>query len=65
MDLTTGEPVQGERARPIQAIVWYPALRGGKPITYRDYLDSIATEADFTRGAPSYLKEHAAAVSVP
>jgi dienelactone hydrolase len=51
VDLTTGEPVQSERARPIQAIVWYPAVRGGKPITYRDYLDTIATEEDFTRGA--------------
>ncbi len=51
VDLTTGEPVQGERARPIQAIVWYPAARGGKPVTYRDYLDTIATEDDFTRGA--------------
>lgn len=51
VDLTTGEPVQGERARPIQAIVWYPAARGGKPVTYRDYLDTIATEDDFTRSA--------------
>lgn len=51
VDLATGEPVQGERARPVQAIVWYPAVRGGKPVTYRDYLDTIATEVDFTRGA--------------
>lgn len=51
VDLVTGEPVHGERARPIQAIVWYPAARGGKSVTYRDYLDTIATEDDFTRGA--------------
>lgn len=51
VNLTTGEPVQGERARPIQAIVWYPAARGADPVTYRDYLDTIATEDDFTRGA--------------
>jgi dienelactone hydrolase len=51
VDLDTGAPVHGERARPIQAIVWYPAVSGGKPVTYRDYLDTIATEADFTRSA--------------
>jgi tetratricopeptide (TPR) repeat protein len=51
VDLTTGEPVQGERARPIQAIVWYPAARSGKPVTYREYLDTIATEDNFTRSA--------------
>jgi dienelactone hydrolase len=51
VDLATGEPVQGERARPVQAIVWYPAARGGKPVTYRDYLETIALEDDFTRSA--------------
>jgi dienelactone hydrolase len=51
VDLATGEPVQGERARPIQAIVWYPAARGGKPVTYRDYIETSATDDDFTRSA--------------
>jgi dienelactone hydrolase len=51
VDLATGEPVQGERTRPVQAIVWYPAVRCGKPVTYRDYLDTIALEDDFTRSA--------------
>jgi dienelactone hydrolase len=51
VDLATGEPVQGERARPVQAIVWYPAAHGGKPVTYRDYLETIALEEDFTRSA--------------
>ena len=50
IDLATGEPVTGERARPVQALVWYPAAaRGGKPVTYRDYLDTVPTEDDFTR----------------
>jgi len=49
VDLDTGDPVVGERARPIQTIVWYPAARGGKPVIYQDYLDTIATEDDFTR----------------
>lgn len=53
IDLVTGEPVQGERARPIQAVVWYPAeLDGGaKPVTYRDYLETTPTEDAFTLSA--------------
>lgn len=49
LDLVTGEQVVGERARPIQTVVWYPAVRGGKPVVYRDYLETMATEDDFTR----------------
>jgi len=51
VDMTTGEPTSGERARPMQALVWYPAARGGKPVSFRDYLATIPTEDDFTRGA--------------
>ena len=29
IDLATGETVKGERARPVQTLVWYPAARGG------------------------------------
>jgi len=49
IDLATGEPAKGERARPVQTLVWYPAARGGKPVTYRDYLDTVPTEDEFTR----------------
>ena len=48
VDLVTGEPTRGERARPIQALVWYPAATGGKPVTYREYLETIPTEDEFT-----------------
>lgn len=51
IDLYTGEPSRGERARPIQAIVWYPAAPGGKPLSFRDYLETAASEDDFTLGA--------------
>jgi dienelactone hydrolase len=51
IDPTTGEPARGERTRPIQTLVWYPAARGGTAVTYRQYLESMATEDDFTRGA--------------
>lgn len=55
VDMTTGEASKGERARPIQALVWYPAARGarsaGKALSFRDYLATIPTEDDFTLGA--------------
>lgn len=51
VDVTTGEPTLGERARPMQTIVWYPAVRGGQPLTYRQYLETVPTEDDFTRSA--------------
>jgi tetratricopeptide (TPR) repeat protein len=51
IDLATGEPAQGERTRPMQTLVWYPAARGGQPVTYRQYLDTMSTEDEFTRGA--------------
>jgi tetratricopeptide (TPR) repeat protein len=51
IDLATGEPTQGERARPMQTLVWYPAARGGQPVSYRQYLETMATEDEFTRDA--------------
>lgn len=51
IDTATGVPSQGERTRPIQALVWYPAAAGGKPVTYRDYLETIPREDEFTRSA--------------
>lgn len=47
INLVTGDPTQGERARPIEALVWYPAARGGKPVTFREYMETIPTEDDF------------------
>jgi pimeloyl-ACP methyl ester carboxylesterase len=49
IDLITGEPAQGERTRPIHTIVWYPAVRAGTPVAYRQYLETIPTEDEFTR----------------
>src|SRR4051812_6543510 len=31
IDPVSGEPTHGERARPIQTQVWYPARKGGAP----------------------------------
>ncbi len=43
-----GKPYQGERARPIQTLIWYPAEKSsGKPMTVGDYGDLMATETSF------------------
>lgn len=57
VDMRTGEPTSGERARPMQALVWYPAARGGKPMTFRDYLATTLTETDFALGAPEAKRQ--------
>ncbi|WP_288379206.1 dienelactone hydrolase family protein [uncultured Massilia sp.] len=57
VDMRTGEPTSGERARPMQALIWYPAARGGKPVTYRDYLATIPTEDDFTLNADAVKRQ--------
>ncbi|MRX09420.1 tetratricopeptide repeat protein [Pseudoduganella sp. FT25W] len=49
IDLVTGMPAQGERARPLQALLWYPAEKQGAAIHYEDYLRSAATEEQFKR----------------
>ena len=33
-DYATGQAVTGERARPLQTLVWYPAQAGGKAIIW-------------------------------
>jgi dienelactone hydrolase len=43
-----GKPYQGERARPLQTLIWYPAQKSsGKPMTVGDYGDLVATETTF------------------
>jgi dienelactone hydrolase len=43
-----GKPYQGERARPLQTLVWYPAEKSSaKPMTVGDYGDLLATETSF------------------
>jgi predicted negative regulator of RcsB-dependent stress response len=43
-----GKPYQGERARPLQTLIWYPAGKSsGKPMTVGDYGDLLATEISF------------------
>ncbi len=43
-----GKPYNGERARPLQIVVWYPADTGpGTPMKVMDYSDLNATETNF------------------
>jgi len=43
-----GQPYTGERARPLQTLIWYPADKAsGTQITLRDYAMLRATETDF------------------
>ena len=47
-DLLAGRANDGERARPVPALVWYPARQGGAAVTYLDYVRTVATEEDLT-----------------
>ena len=43
-----GKAYQGERARPLQTLIWYPAQKSnGKARTVGDYSDLLATETSF------------------
>jgi hypothetical protein len=45
-----GKPTRGERARPLQTLIWYPAEKSGKePMTVGDYSDLLATETSFDK----------------
>ncbi len=45
-----GKPYQGERARPLQTLIWYPAKKSsGKPMTVGDYGNLMASETSFDK----------------
>jgi dienelactone hydrolase len=58
-----GKPVTGERARPIQTLIWYPAQpdKSAQPMLYGRYVELLATEENFNddseqRAAAAALK---------
>src|SRR5467141_3227607 len=59
-----GRPYKGERARPLQTLIWYPAQPGNaKRLTVGDYARLLATETSF--GKPHltrYAKEWVSAL---
>ncbi len=52
-----GKPYQGERARPLQTLIWYPAEKTiAKSMTVGDYGNLAATETSF--GKPNLSVDH-------
>lgn len=64
IDLTTGVTATGERARPLQTLIWYPTTgkTSGKRLHYGDYLRTAATEINFVRSAAEI--DHAVATAL-
>ena len=45
-----GKPYQGERARPLQTLIWYPAKKSSAaPMTVGDYGKLMASETSFDK----------------
>jgi dienelactone hydrolase len=46
----TGKPYRGELARPIETLIWYPAVKSAaaKPLKYGDYFSLFGTEEYFS-----------------
>lgn len=42
-------PEGSGKPRPIQTAIWYPAVKGGQPMRYDDYLQLLGWDDDFTR----------------
>lgn len=59
-DVITGQQVKGERARPVQTLVWYPTAQTGAGIAYSEYQRTAVTEDDFTLSALEIDKRAAA-----
>jgi dienelactone hydrolase len=63
IDLTTGAMATGERARPLQTLIWYPAKKPvGRQLQYGEYLRLVATETVFARSDAEVDHELAAAL---
>ncbi|WP_242147212.1 dienelactone hydrolase family protein [Sphingomonas sp. BAUL-RG-20F-R05-02] len=60
IDPITGTPVTGERSRPVQTLIWYPAAKGGTPLRYRDYMATRLKETNFD-ASPAELQQGMAA----
>jgi tetratricopeptide (TPR) repeat protein len=53
-----GKPYSGERTRPLQTLIWYPADGGGTPMTVGDYAKLMATETSFGKPeSTAYAKD--------
>lgn len=52
VDPVTGDAAVGERARPLQTLIWYPASEGGQRLRYADYVATRLTETRFDLPPP-------------
>src|SRR5215472_10605226 len=53
-----GQPYQGERARPLQTLIWYPAEKAAaKPMTVGDYCKLLPAETEFDKPVMSLDSE--------
>jgi dienelactone hydrolase len=64
IDPVTGLASTGEAARPVQTLIWYPAIKGGKPVNYDTYMQTQATIEHFDRSVAAYEDAMAASFSV-
>lgn len=48
-DVVNGAPYTGERSRPVQTLVWYPAASSGARIPYSDYIRTEASDDNYGR----------------
>ncbi|MRW83960.1 dienelactone hydrolase [Pseudoduganella sp. FT26W] len=49
-DVVNGQPFTGDRSRPVQTLIWYPAAsNAGTRLPYSDYLRTEATDVRFGR----------------
>ncbi len=49
-----GKPTTGEMARPLQTLIWYPALKSAnKPMTVADYAEIAYSETTFGKADPA------------
>lgn len=60
VNMLTGRPTEGERARPVQALIWYPARQSGTALVYGDYVRTALSEDDFTLTPPQIEQRMAA-----
>lgn len=45
----TAQATSGDRSRPLQTLIWYPAIGTGGAMVFRDYASTVATEEEFSR----------------
>ena len=63
-DPYTGQATKGERARPVQTLIWYAAIQGtGSAVHAEDYLRLGATADDFGHAPAELARLEAAYVS--